>query len=729
MKKYLPLAIALVLTAAIAAVLVATRKSREVLVFLGLRARPVDEKIYWCPMHPFYKVKKYGICPYCNMELEPYTPGPGTREAEAVLVLTPQQIQQAGVRTEKVRRRELVHEIETTGIVDLNHERYWHIEFRFEGWIEEIFLHNVGERIEVGGAVAKVYSPVLFSSQNDYLTAKASGDRKLLDAARRRLELMGVDEQEIRALEERKEPSARLTLRSKYAGTVMHLNVKAGSKVPEDGHIADVADLTELWVFADIFDRELANVAVGREARVEAAGRAVAGSIDLVEPRVKAETQTARVRIRVKNDPVALRPGQFARVLLLTRLPNLLAASEHAVIPTGRRDLVLVALGGGRFAACEVRIGRRWLTATEPGDDRGLGFFTGHNRFHEVLSGLDEGQEIVTSGAFLLHAETQIRNLLDKMAPEKEETVVRSRWSGRRGLTDAADEEAYRRDPPLSWERREPAVRRAMAALLERYFLVNRALDDRNEKLAEEYSEALAGTAQALREAVSDAFAEEVRRPILDVAKAASEAPAAKERRKHFGVVSRAIEAYLAEFGNPLDRPLFQFYCGMAQQTVGSPTERWFQPDGDLRNPFGMKKCGSLEKEIPARKSEDRSLDSAVFDAYFALHQAIVEKGDTKAAAASVVRAAEALEKSSEGDRKAFAAAMKTETHFGALSLAIERYLAKLGPPTDRPVYQFYCGMARDRTGSPSERWFQSDERLRNPFGMPGCGRLERRWP
>ncbi len=598
----------LVLVGGIAALYRAGR-GKDALVFLGLRSRPQDEKVYWCPMHPFYKVKRYGICPYCNMELEPYTPGPAAREGEATLVLTPQQIQQAGVRTESIRRRELVHEIETTGIVELNHERYWHIEFRFEGWIEELFLHNMGEKVEAWSPVAKVYSPVLFTSQKEYLLALASGDKPLIESSRRRLELMGVDEVEIRSLEERKEPSSRLLLRSKVAGTLMHINVKAGMKVPDDGHIADVTDLSELWAFADIFDRELENVRLDQEVRIQAGGSTYEGKIDLVEPRVKAETQTARVRIRVKNQSMKLRPGQFARALLLTRIPDSLAVSEHAVIPTGRRDLAILALGGGRFAARELKIGRRGLTSAEGGDSRGLGFFTGHRRYHEVLSGLQEGEEVVTSGAFLLHAETQIRNLLEKMAPEKSESIVRSAWSGKRLTTphevegrpfaDEAEATAYRKSPEKSWELRAHAVRRGVVALFEKYSLLNRALEEKTDKLAEEYAESVTGTAVPIERAVSDAFAPEVREPILALAKAAAGTSGEKERNKQFGILSAAFEKYLAEFGNPLDRPLYQFYCGMAQRTVGSPTERWFQTDGDLKNPFGMPGCGSLERRWP----------------------------------------------------------------------------------------------------------------------------------
>jgi len=608
--------VTIAVAAAALSTLAAFGKLRDVAVFVGLAAKHREERIFWCPMHPFYKVKKYGICPYCNMELEPYAAGPGSREQEGTLVLTPQQIQQAGVRVEKVAKRDLAHEIETTAIAEINHERYWHIEFRFEGWVEELYIHNVGEPVEKGAPVARVYSPVLFASQKEYLIALASKDQTLVDSSKRRLELLGVDPEEIRALEERNEPSARLILRSRYTGTLMHLNVKAGMKVPDDGHVADLADLRTLWAFADVYERDVAHVKVGQEVRLSTGERTVQGKIDLVEPRVKVETQSARVRMRIDNDPATLRPGQFARALILTRLPQTLSVSEHAVIPTGRRDLVILALGGGRFTAREVTVGRRWLTEVDARKDaRGLGFFTGHNRFHEVKAGLTDGEEVVTSGAFLLHAETQIRNLIDKMVPEvKPATSTRSAWTGAKtekphemdGLpfADHAEAALYAKEPGKSWHARAPKLRAAAAAVLDRYFLLNNAIADGKKELAAEYAEGVAGEADALEKLVSEPLDETVAGPLRrfagsmkEAAHAAHDAPALKDTMKHFGAMSAAIEEYVAEFGRPTEKPLFQFYCGMAQKTVGSPTERWFQPDAELRNPFGMPGCGGVEKE------------------------------------------------------------------------------------------------------------------------------------
>ncbi len=597
--------------------LVTTGHARPVLVFLGFAAKHREERLYWCPMHPFYKVKRYGICPYCNMELEPYVAGPGQKEGDPTLVLTPQQVQQAGVRVEKAARRDLVHEIETTAIADLNHESYWHIEFRFEGWVEELFIHNVGETVAKGAPVARVYSPVLFAGQKEYLVAKAANDSVMTESAKRRLELMGIDETEIKALEERKEPSARLLIRSKVAGTIMHVNVKAGMKLPDDGHIADVADLRELWAFADIYDRDVPHAAIGQEARLMAGDRTYIGRIDLVEPRIRAATQSARVRIRVPNDPVTLRPGQFARALIVRDVPKALSVSEHAVIPTGRRDLVILALGGGRFTAREVTLGRSWLTGREGAKDaRGLGFFTGHNRYHEVLDGLKEGDEVVTSGAFLLHAETQIRNLIDKMAPEKRATAeVRSAWSGAKldrthemnGLPFAshAEADAYAKSPETSWHKRWPLIRGIAGRAMERYFLINNAIADRKAPLAAEYAEALATEVaplpKELGEPIDSALAGALRafaKRLEDAAHGFRGDTQLKDMMRLFGEMSAAYESFIEAFGNPLDRRLHRFICGMAVKQVGSATERWFQPDGDLRNPFGMPGCGSAEKEI-----------------------------------------------------------------------------------------------------------------------------------
>ena len=600
----------MILNIAVLVALIAT----VIFVFVGFSEPAPAATIYWCPMHPFYKVKRYGICPYCSMELQVYKGEVG--EAEPVLVLTDQQIQQAGVRTEKAGRRRLVREILTSGILEKNRERYWHIDTRFEGWVEELYINQEGEAVKAGQPLAKIYSPQLYATQNEYLLVRS--DPEMAKAARRRLELMRIDEQEIKALEERGTPTDRLTLRSPYDGIVVHRNVKPGMKLPEDGHIADIADLRELWLFADIYDREIGLVQVGRTARLVVASYpndTFEGRIDLIEPMVRPETQTARVRIRVKNDPVRLLPGQFARVMLLNETEPVLAVSEHAVIPTGRRDIVIVARGGGTFAAREVTIGRRGLTEIDPARvTRGLPFFTGHARYHEVIDGLQEGEGVVTSGAFLLHAETQIRQLIDKMVPPKtdEPKRVRSAWSG--ALLDRPvavgehafaghDEHAkFSASPESSWNRRFPKVEEAFGKVMEQYFLIHGAVVKGDWKLATEYGEALTALLEDVRAPISDAFAGEEAERIRAIAdriksNALWEALPPRGCRARFGELSAAVEAWIAAYGPPIQK-VSQFYCGMAQKSVGSPTERWFQPDEELRNPFGMEGCGSLEKVL-----------------------------------------------------------------------------------------------------------------------------------
>jgi Cu(I)/Ag(I) efflux system membrane fusion protein len=617
-RRLIPLAVIALLVGADA--IAGFPASRRALIFLGFSAPPHEEKIWWCPMHPFYKVKRYGICPYCNMALEEYKGTPG--DGEAVLVLTDQQIQQAGVRTEKVVRRSLVRELLTSGILEKNRERYWHIDVRFEGWVEELYINQEGESVRAGQPLAKIYSPQLYATQKEYLLVRDDPELRL--AARRRLELLRIGEEEIRELEERGTPTDRLTIRSPYDGVVVHRAVKPGMKIPMDGHLADIADLRELWIFADVYDKELALVSVGQEARVQVdafPGEAFQGRVDLIEPQVRPRTQTARVRIRVANDPVRLLPGLFARALLVHRTDPVLAVSEHAVIPTGRRDIVIEALGGGRFAARRITIGRRWLTEIDPTRDaRGLAFFTGHGRYHELLDGLSDGDLVVTGGAFLLHAETQIRQLIDKMVPPEERAETeppRSAWSGARldapvmaGGRAFADHEEHRRfeaEPELSWERRFPEARGAMARAFEQYFLLHATVVEGKRELASEYAEGLPGLADRMAAAVTENFAPEEAGRLLSIAGELTRAAEAlrgartpRELRGKFGQVTAALEAWVAAYGPPIER-LHQFYCGMARDTVGSPTERWFQADAELRNPFGMPGCGSMEKSYRPR--------------------------------------------------------------------------------------------------------------------------------
>jgi Cu(I)/Ag(I) efflux system membrane fusion protein len=255
--------------------------------------------------------------------------------------------------------------------------------------------------------------------------------------------------------------------------------------------------------------------------------------------------------------------------------------SEHAVIPTGRRDIVVLSHGGGRFSLREVSIGRRWLTASEPvAESRGLSFFTGHHRFHEVLSGLTEGEEVVTNGAFLLHAETQIRNLVFKMAPETEVAALK---------TALPSELA-------------PHIH----ALFESYLALGQALSGAGGESTDGPAEALHAATSKLRtsmESLSDptlqARVSELVEAIEPASKLLQAKPSEKEKMKLFGVMSLALEKYSDVFGPPGEGPIYQFYCGMAKRAVESPTERWFQRDAQLRNPYGMPGCGQLERTLP----------------------------------------------------------------------------------------------------------------------------------
>jgi multidrug efflux pump subunit AcrA (membrane-fusion protein) len=604
--------------AALADVALGTGVVRAVIAFLGFVEPAQEDKVYWCPMHPFYKVRRYGICPYCNMALEEYKGQAEEKDGDPSLILTDQQVQQAGVRTEKVSRRNLVRETATSGILEPNHEKYWHISTRFQGWVQELFIHQAGERVKVGQPIARIYSPELYASQKEYLLVR--NDPALARSARRRLELLGVGEAEIKALEERGEPASELTIRAPFEGAVTHLNVELGMKLPEDGHIADIADLRELWIFADVFGREMGSIELGQEARIQVdalPGETFLGKLDLIEPKVRPETQASRVRIRVPNDPVKLLPGQFARVLLLNKIADTLAVSEQAVIPTGRRDLVIVAMGGGRFTAREVELGKKWLTEVRPErDPRGLPFFTGHSRYHEVRSGLKEAEEVVTSGAFLLHAETQIRQLIEKMLPPAKDRPAnpRSAWSGRRiteplmveDLAFANDDERkkYEANPDQSWSRRFPSIFHAMHNVFDQYLLIHEAVVQEKLALAAEYAEGLSGMLAALSDPISPAFdsgeADRIRAVTDTIAKAAARIRGAadmKQLQGRFGELSAGIELWVETFGPPYDR-VHQFYCGMAKKTVESPTERWFQKEAELRNPFGMEGCGSLEKIV-----------------------------------------------------------------------------------------------------------------------------------
>jgi len=367
--------------------------------------------LYWQdPMHPQYKSDKPGIAPDCGMKLVPVyadnspagTMPPGTVE------VSPENQQLMGVTYGTVEYQAMHDSIRAAARVTLDETRIAKVQPRLEGWIDQVFADFTGKAIREGDPLLTIYSPEALATEQEYLLAikaqhtvhsnplheiQESTDN-LVTAARKRLELWDIGAAQIDRIASTGETIQNLPLNSPISGFVMERNAFPKQHVTPETVLYTVADLSTVWVIADVFEYEAANVRVNLPASltlVSSPGRAFRGRVSYILPDVDPATRTLKVRLQFDNPGFALKPGMFGEVELSTGGARKLTVPETAVLNSGDRQVVFLDRGEGRFEPRAVTIGVQ---------SGGL---------IEILSGLREGDRIVTSGNFLLDSESQLK--------------------------------------------------------------------------------------------------------------------------------------------------------------------------------------------------------------------------------------------------------------------------------------------------------------------------------
>lgn len=332
------------------------------------------------------------------------------------VVLTPERQQISGVRTGVVEVKDLAAAIRTVGIVDYDERRLARIHTKVEGWIEELFVDFTGKPVRKGDPLFSVYSPELVASQAEYLLAVRAkgyienspvpevsrGGGSLLEAARRRLLLWDITPAQIEELERTGVPKKSLTLYSPIDGIVLKRDVFRGMFVKPDTQLYEIADISTVWVNADIYEYELSMIREGQEATVTLSyypGQTFRGRVIYIYPYLAEKTRTVRARFELQNTPDwKLKPGMFSNVEVKVALGPRLAVPEEAVLDSGTRRVVFVDHGQGRFDPREVKLGAKVAG------------------YYEVLSGVAKGEKVVTSANFLLDSESRLKSGMGGMA-------------------------------------------------------------------------------------------------------------------------------------------------------------------------------------------------------------------------------------------------------------------------------------------------------------------------
>lgn len=391
-------------------------------------ARPPQRKIlYWTdPMTPGYKSDKPGKSPFMDMELVPvYEDGAAAEGGDAKEVkgyssiqLGSDRQQLIGVQIGKVEKRQLSKTIRAVGKIAVDETTLSHIHAKFEGYIERLFVDYTGKPVRRGQPLASIYSPDLLATEQEYLLAyrawqqfSSSGNpdlvrngKELYDSARQRLLLWDVRPADIARLEKTGVPTKAVTLYSPIDGTVMAKNAVEGNRVMPGDSLFEIAGLQRVWALADVYEYEIPMVRVGQTAVATLSylpGREWRGRIGFISPVVDEKTRTVKVRVELDNRDMTLKPDMFAEVRIDQPGGNVIAVPVDAVLSTGTRTIVFIPREGGRFEPREVRLGNRV------------------DGWYQVLSGLAEGEPVVTQANFLIDSESRLKAALSDMAVPK----------------------------------------------------------------------------------------------------------------------------------------------------------------------------------------------------------------------------------------------------------------------------------------------------------------------
>lgn len=561
-------------------------------------------QVWTCSMHPQIRSPEPGACPICGMDLIPVSETEaegGAAPARVSLSDTARAL--ARVRTTEVTRvPSPATDLRLLGRVDYDETRVRTLTAWTGGRIDRLRVAATGQRIRPGQAIAELYSPEIYSAQQDLIQAARQRERlaggtetaraaaaAALDAARQRLRLLGISRAALENMEKAPRPALRVTIHAPFGGTVIERLLSEGSYVSPGAGLYRVADLSRLWVQLDAYETDLSRLRVGQAVSITAAavpGETFTGRVAFIDPVVDGRTRTARVRVEVPNPRGVLRPGMFAEAVVQAGAADPGAEDGMLVVPdtaplfTGRRSIVYVEVAGAdrpAYEAREVKLGPR------------------AGQVYPVLAGLAAGERVVIHGAFTLDADLQIRGG-DSMMMREDDTAP--------GAFDRA----------LAVPE---GLRAQLAPVVSGYLEIQDAL-------ARDELESARGAARALHEAVAAVRVgqasgdvsrawEATAPPLVERARALAGAADIDTARRAFEGLSDQVIGLLERFGNPLDEAVRLAFCPMALDNQGA---HWVQRAEDVENSYfgaSMFACGEIQatadtgQPLPARGARTRS--------------------------------------------------------------------------------------------------------------------------
>jgi Cu(I)/Ag(I) efflux system membrane fusion protein len=379
-------------------------------------AAPAPKAMFQCPMHPQIIQDHAGDCPICGMALVPMEGGGAAShvEGQATVTIDPARQQLIGLVTAAAGPGDVGGEVRATAKLVPDETRVRHIHVKVDGYVEKLSVDFVGMPVAKGQPLFTFFSPDFVTAQEEYLlalrtrkalaggTLQGSG-QDLLEAARRRMALWDVPQSELDALDAAGSVKKSLVLRSPISGVVTAKTAVEGNRLTPADTPYEITDLGRLWAVAEVYETELSRLKTGMRAELTLGafpGKVFTGAVAFIDPQVDPKSRTIRVRVELPNPGGLLKPEMYGEMVLRSEGRKGLVVPLDAVLDSGERKLVFVALGEGRFEPREVRTGPSLGERVE------------------ILSGLKAGEQVVTRANFLVDSESRLRAALKTFAPE-----------------------------------------------------------------------------------------------------------------------------------------------------------------------------------------------------------------------------------------------------------------------------------------------------------------------
>ncbi len=545
---------------------------------------------YWvAPMDPNYIRQGPGKSPM-GMDLVPVYEEEGEKSSEGVISIDPVTVQNIGIRTANVTKGQLNKKIRAVGRITYDEKLVEHIHTKISGWVEELLVDTSGEEVTKGQVLLTFYSPELVATQEEYLqairyrkTASKSefaeikkGAESLVEAAKKRLLYMDISPGQIEKLEQSGEVRKEMKLYATRSGTVIEKTVLKGMKIDQMKELYMIADLSKVWVIASVYEYELPFIRKGQEAEMTLSydpGTVYKGKVTFIYPYLSKKTRTVEVRMEFDNPGLKLKPDMYSDVVIKSSIGGTekLVPSE-AVLRTGSRNVVITSLDKGKFLPKEVTVGAE-----------GEGFV-------QVLSGLEEGELIVTSGQFLIDSESNLREAVNKMleAGKKTDSRQTGTQTNRQMATAKGQQTEAGERVSLSEEQKG-----MMAELISHYLQVHEALVSESGSEVAAKSHPIHALLDRLRESDGQGDMKETIESI-DASLEGLHSGDLQTARTSFKTLSRTMKVLVkgAAREEAIAAGMKIFNCPMEE-------EPWIQKGSDMKNPYlgqDMWICGIEEK-------------------------------------------------------------------------------------------------------------------------------------